>query len=536
MLAPALLERLPAPSLRTLAFASVVAVGFVFGLKPLGDYDGWWHLAAGRYIVEQGRIPHVDPFSYTMAGREWIMHEWGWELLLFGIYTRGGPLGALLLKALVSALVCAAMLHLMLRRHANVVLAVAVTVLAAEATSIWINERPQVIQPLFVLAALHLMQSYRKGRRTILLWYPALMAVWVNVHGSFPLGLVLFALFVASELVRIPGLGLRRALPTLAMRPSAFLLTILIVATVACFLGPNGSRGALYPLDYMDGTLKWATDSVTEWKSPNWHQSYLTPLLALMFLTFGVLALSPLSPTPFDLVTVFLGTYMMLRWARNGPVFATLAAPVLAVHLTAWVEYVVAGRHSLEVQVREAVQLRRPLVRLLLWAAIIALVVFALSRVPRSGDLSRLIAFSRYPVKAVEVVALNGLQGNMFSVYHWGGYLIWRFYKERPVFIDGRADVYGEKIWRDYRQVSQAWSDWRKVLDKYQVQYALVEASWPVCQALELSPAFTRIYADSKARLYVRTEGPNAPVIARYRAGKLRLPTGELPPPHTVVW
>lgn len=531
-----LLERLPPLTVRQFAFVAIFTIGFIAGSGPMTDYDGWWHLSGGRLIAEQGGVSHVDPFSYTMRGQEWVMHEWAWELILFGIYALLGPLGAILLKALVAGLTFAAMLHLALRRGASTLVALLAVVLAIQAVAMWINVRPQVIQPLFVLAALHLMQSHREGKRRVLLWYPVLMVVWVNFHGSFPLGGVLFVLFGVCELLRIRGPGLRQVLPTLTPRPAAFLAAILILCVVACFLGPNGARGALYPLDYMGGKLKWATDNITEWKSPNWHKTYLTPLFAVLLLTFAMLALSPVSPAPFDLLSVLLGTYMMLKWARNGPLFVTLATPVLAVHLSAWTERVIIGGRSLEAQIGQNVDARRPLVRCSLWAVAVALVVMAAVQVPWRGELDKVINVSRYPTKAAEVIAQNDLKGNMFNVYRWGGYLIWRFYGERLVFIDGRADVYGEAMWDDYRQVSRGKADWKRVLDKHKVQYALVEADWPVCQALDLCPSFTRIYGDAKARLYVRNKGVNAPVLRRFKAGKLVIPTDDLPSREAILW
>ena len=521
---------LPAPSARQLAVVTVFVIGFIAGLRPLGDYDGWWHLAAGRLIVEQGHVAHTDPFSHTRAGAEWVMHEWGWEVALFGVWSRLGPWGVLLLKASLAGLTFATMLLLALRRRSNALVAVAVMALAAVAMTPWLNERPQALQPLLVLTALHLMQSCRKGRRRALLLYPALMAVWVNLHGSFPLGLVLLGLFALCELVRVPALGLRRALPALMVRPSAFLAGVLVLATVACFFNPAGARGALYPLDYFSGELDWATRAISEWRPPNWHHSYLTPLLALVFLTVAALALSPVSPALFDLLCTLLGLFMMLKWARYGPLFITLAAPIAAMHLTAWMEQVLIRRRRVEARVRAWSPPEGPRAAALGWALVVALIALATVHIPPRGDITKLIHLGRFPVAAAEVIALNDLQGNMLNAYHWGGYLIWRFYGDRrPVFIDGRADVYGEAVWSAYRRVSQARDDWRDTLDEYDVQYVLAEADWPICQALDLDPTFTRIHGDAHARLYVRTEGDNAQVVDRFRRGDLRLPPADLP-------
>jgi hypothetical protein len=58
----------------------------------------------------------------------------------------------------------------------------------------------------------------------------------------------------------------------------------------------------------------------------------------------------------------------------------------------------------------------------------------------------------------------------VFNEQGWGGYLIYRWYPERRVFIDGRIDMYGQEIVREYLQVATVRPEWREVLDKYGVR------------------------------------------------------------------
>src|SRR5438552_3373985 len=63
------------------ALVPLVTAGFVRLLSgPVIDPDYWWHLATGRWMLEHGRIPFHDPFSYTHAGQTWYAHEWLAEL------------------------------------------------------------------------------------------------------------------------------------------------------------------------------------------------------------------------------------------------------------------------------------------------------------------------------------------------------------------------------------------------------------------------------------------------------------------------
>ena len=98
-------------------FAAVVAVllGTVSAVRGPIDADFYWHVTAGRLIVESGSVPSVDPFSFTWLGQPWTPHEWLGEVLLylstsisglgltgflFGLMAAAGPLlaGAALIR------------------------------------------------------------------------------------------------------------------------------------------------------------------------------------------------------------------------------------------------------------------------------------------------------------------------------------------------------------------------------------------------------------------------------------------------------
>jgi len=515
-------------SQRSFGLTAAFWVGFMAGLGSFWEYDTWWHLAGGRLLTEIGTIPHVDVFSFTAAGREWIMHEWAWDLLLYSVYSWLGPAGATALKALVSGLIAMAMLHLARRRGAGTLVALAAVCLGLVAVEPWLNHRPQILQPLFLLIALHFIQDAREGKLRGLLAYPALMFVWVNCHGSFPLGLVLLGLYALCQMLGTEGGGLRASLPRLQFRALPVLALVFIVSAAVCFLGPNGVRGALYPLDYFDGSMSWATSTVTEWKSPNWHSEYMQPLGIIILLLVAALAFSPTSPALFEVLLVLMGLRMALTWGRSAPILVVFAVPLIAAHVTYWLDAVAVRGRGLERELDRLFRPELPVRRAVAWGLCAVLCIGGICMVPWDNDLSKLSLW-QYPVKAAEVMEVNRLRGNMINVYHWGGYLLWRFYNQRRVFMDGRADVYGKAIWEKYRAVSNAYPNWKDVLDEFDVQIVLMDSRWTICRLLDASPEFCRVYSDSKASLYVRRDGPNARVVTDYEAGRLVIPRDSLP-------
>ena len=80
----------------------------LFDLRLLNDGDTYWHVAAGRWMLAHGQVPHADPFSFTRAGAPWQAHEWLAEVLMAAAFALGGWSGLVTLYGL--ALAAAALL------------------------------------------------------------------------------------------------------------------------------------------------------------------------------------------------------------------------------------------------------------------------------------------------------------------------------------------------------------------------------------------------------------------------------------------
>src|SRR5690606_29022286 len=85
--------------LTALAAFLVLATAFSFAFTPLRtSQDEWWHLKAGRWIVEHRALPTHDIFTYAGADFRWYNHEWLSQVIFYLVYALGaggdpGPLG-----------------------------------------------------------------------------------------------------------------------------------------------------------------------------------------------------------------------------------------------------------------------------------------------------------------------------------------------------------------------------------------------------------------------------------------------------------
>ena len=57
----------------------------------------------------------------------------------------------------------------------------------------------------------------------------------------------------------------------------------------------------------------------------------------------------------------------------------------------------------------------------------------------------------KYPVEAADFLQAHPVAGQMFNAYEQGGYLMWRLWPRKSIFIDGRA--LNESVWQDYMHI-----------------------------------------------------------------------------------
>ncbi|MDP6607217.1 MAG: hypothetical protein QF664_13330 [Dehalococcoidia bacterium] len=83
------------------AWAAVVLAGLfiVVEQRQIRPNDFWWHLRLGQLIVETGSIPSVEPFSFAVAGQEWLNQPWLAQVVLFAAFEAGGATAILVLHA-----------------------------------------------------------------------------------------------------------------------------------------------------------------------------------------------------------------------------------------------------------------------------------------------------------------------------------------------------------------------------------------------------------------------------------------------------
>jgi len=464
---------------------------FTMGVRETLDPDMWWHLRTGRLILEEG-IPRSDPFSFTVPGKGWITHEWLSEVIMYCLYRAGGLIGLILA---FGALVTATFWLLLRRCRGRPYLAVFLVLTATLAAAPFWGVRPQVFNMLGAAIFVFMVEGYREGgyRRAIFL-LPVLTALWANLHSGYILGVVLLATYVTGEgISRRLGWSAERSLDGPSNRR---LVLVTLLSALAAVLNPNGPALWTYPFSTLGSNAMQAY--IQEWQSPNFHQPIFWPFAALMALGLVAFVIAKKRPSLTDGL-LFGGTAAAgLLSSRHIPLYAIVATPVIARSLMDGFQ---GTRLGYFLEEDPAARVSRP-VSALNWILLVVFIFLAALWVTGQAQGNEAAIADRYPVEAVDYLERSGLdQVRGYNSYNWGGYLIWR---GLPVFVDGRADVYGDDFLLNYRRTFDLTTRWREPLDAYDVAYILIEAGSPLSNLLSADAGWQQTYSDNIADVYVR--------------------------------
>ncbi len=456
--------------------------------------DTWWHLRAGQWMQEQGQILRSDPFSLTRQGEPWIYPGWLAQVSLFGVYRLAGFAGLYLFTAALVTLAFALLWPLL---EGPFLWRAWVVILAAATSAVYWSARPQIMSFALTGLALWLLGPGAgwPGKKAWL--FPALIALWVNVHGGFAIGLLLLGVEAAAAGLgfvwqALDGGGLLAAWVA-QRRILGRWLALLAASTAAVALNPHGPLMILYPLKTV--SIEVLQQYIVEWQAPNFHLREVQPFLWMILALLGALAFAGRKLALRDGLRVLLFMPMALMAGRNIPLFALVAAPPIASHgLEAIRPLLDRFPPSRPLRPRLARALNLLLAALISLAAL-AKVLTALS----PAETERAIA-EQAPVGAVRYMQRHQPPGPLFNSYNWGGYIIWSLYPDYLTFVDGRTDLFGDQLLKDYLAAWRAEESWRLTFQVWNIRLALLEPQAPLAKVLQ-GEGWQVLYRDQKAWL-----------------------------------
>ncbi len=485
-------------------WALTVMVGiFAFlNTHPIRPHDFWWHMAIGRDTLASGQVPTTDIYSYTQPGDPYLSYYQFWlmDVFLYVVYRAGGALLTVLMQM---AMIFPAYFILLwigwrLTRSWRAA-ALAVFFAAAMGFGNW-NVRPQAASYLLGVLILWAVYELRLTGRKRWLWvFPLVMALWVNCHGSFPIGLALIGCWLAERgwQVFLTLLKQRRW----DLRPLGLPLAGLGLGLAACLLNPRGVGFVDY-LSMMAGNTI-VQNFILEWMPPTFNSLEGSIFLFGLLLVAVLLAVSPKRPNIFQIVQFLLFGFLGLKYIRGVVWFGITLAPIVAVHLAALLEQ--AGvKESTEPPTQQQRRLNAIFAVTLLLLAFVSLPWFK-SALPLAAQKKGLVS-TETPVEATRYMLENNLPPQVFHDMAFGSYLVWAGQPAFKVFVDSRVELYPMTVWDDYWSLTNAASNWEELIDQYGIQTLMLEPEKQIelIRAASASPGWELVYQDHAAVIFTR--------------------------------
>jgi hypothetical protein len=487
-------------SRRLLVFVFMTLL-FILAARPIGDPDFWWHLRTGQYLIDTNSIPHTDIFSVAHLGKEWITHEWLSEMFIYSIYHVLGYGGLIVLFSLIITAAFWMTYRRCAKRVRHPYVAGFALILGALASAPTWGVRPQMFSLLFASFFIAVLDDYAgRVNEHRIWWLVPLTILWVNMHAGFALGLALIVITAIG--IVLDGFLWPRATLNSTLRSLRPLGLVLVLCIAAVSLNPNGARMYSYPLETL--TSPAMMKYIEEWRSPDFHQPMFQALALLIFATFVSLALSKKRVQTHDLLILSATGYMALRAGRNIPFFVLVATPLLAEHSWSWLTRHHWGRWLTTPEKRDEGANVALKVALNIGLFVVLPVSVAVLRVEQTIAKQPVSERQEFPAAATEFIRMHKPPQPIYNEYGWGGYLIWKLYPEYRVYIDGRADVYGDEFIEDFLATHDGEKGWREALDRYGVRTVIVKPSAALASLLRQEEKWEKAFEDDQAVVFTR--------------------------------
>lgn len=475
----------------------LAAVAF-FVIFPVQDFDTFWHVANGRWMIDNGQPINKEVFSFTAFGKEFHNHEWLGQILLYMAYSLGGMDGLIGLKVVVMLLTTSILFVTAKKQGAGPVIIAALILFMFIAALPRLTDRPVMFSMLGLALLGLLLHGYRLqhyGKRA-LYFIPVILVLWDTLHGSV-YGLILLGAFFAGESLKRVVPDKWRSLPgmTTPMSDERYrhLWIWLLITLLATLLNPYGL------LTY-DVFFELLSDNINvvmtgEFMPTTWEKY---PVIWCYILAVAASLVWCRKCLDITHILIFLPfAYLSIRYMRGIEALGPVGIPFLAY-----------GVAQLAQQAKSPVALRASKVTPLL------LVIVALGYITQF-KLSDDPLFSYgtgvnekvFPVSSVRFINDVKLPGNMYNSDKFGGYLAYFLDPQFKIFHYNHPKIFDAlENYVHHPESRQKWN----------INYAIVGREDEF--AMFVNDGFVPIYFEPSASVLIRNNEANRPIIERYKS------------------
>ena len=475
---------------------AILLPALLISVAPIPTVDLAYGIRAGNLILDGSGIPRLDTFTFTAAGLPWIDQQWLAQAIFAVVHRIGGwPALAIFWVAIVAAI--EALLWRAARcmgagaRSTGVALLVGFVVAAQG-----IGLRSQLLGLLCLAGLLVLVADRRRHRGRLWLAVP-IVAVWANLHGSFPVGLALLGLAAVDDVAE--------------RRRARQAVVVWVLAALATLANPFGIDVWRYVATI--GTDPTIARFVVEWGHPSPFDVAGAAFYASVVAVVAIVAVHVQrgSRPRWTALAWLAGLALLGAWAvRAEAWWGVGAAPAVAAMLGRARSRPEEGEPVTVVTMgRQPGLARGPLA----FVAGLALLVVAIQPVwhpsPDGEGLgSRLVDAPPGITRALADVLAERPAARVFNPQRWGSWLEYAT-PGGLFFADSRIELIPAAAWSDYLLVSAGDARWHEILEAWRVDVVVAAvADQPALATLIAGdPGWRVIYRDADGLVAVRSSG-----------------------------
>jgi hypothetical protein len=474
-----------------------VAIAFVFLLiawlailwpLPKGFFkesDTYWLIEVGNNILLHRALPSCDPYSFASLRTPWILYQWFFEVVLALANTLGLMGVSILGEVTLTLLFCVLLFRRMIKLGVNSIVACIVIAIAMHATYPDVATlRPQLFSFVLLFFLQTILEDVWSGitdgqqMKRLLTKTLVIGVFWANCHVSFPLGLLMIAIYLGGAVVRAV---MNRGEDNSRMKIFVWMGIVFFFAT---FINPYGPGLWSFLITVRNS---YATQEV---QALDWSHSRLYIIVYSMMLVSSLyLWKSAARPR---LVLAFVLFVIGCIHARLIIYFCLSTCPLVGQAVSAMLPKVTRSR------VIAGLSESMKVVAFKRYYPIVVIAISVIVVCSQPYYISRSV-----PLKAAEYLASHRVAGNLFCSAQASSYLIYRFHGAIKIFIDTRIDLYDPALCSRY-VAAMSGSGWKELFEEYKIAETLLPKTAPLFQAIEQSPDWQRTYEDDDFAISTR--------------------------------
>lgn len=505
----------------------LVLVFFASSYKISGDDDFFWHLATGRYIIQNQNVPDKDIFGHITSGTEWIPFEWGWDVLSYSLYLIGGYNAVMIFRSLAFCLIFLLYYLLLKKFKVNSLLSILFLFILLISIMDRLSPRPHIITYLFFVTVLFILLNFKYLERDNyskkIYFLPLIFLIWANFHmGVLAGGLILFVFTFTETLIYLyPKKFASDKILPLSSSEFKKLWIISFLCLIALLLNPHGLHTYIYAYEH---TKLKMLETVNEWQNPFSSKLDFGFIITLykIYLFSGIIVLYYAYKNKdlfFAFITIAFAIYSVraIRFTVDYEIIMTFFIVISFSYIFSQINNF-TFKKILSANFSKSV--------------LAVFFIYIISQLPSNNIYSTIQYYRVFgwginddfiPVQLFDFMKENNISGTPFNHFGTGGFLIWNFPNEKN-FIDSRN--LNDEIFYEYNSIMIMQPGFEKKLEDRNIDYVIFldpdlirrpnDLQRLITKYLNTNENWKLVFWDDKSMLFLKNIPKYSEIINKY--------------------